>query len=166
MKITRLINTIQNRINVAKVAKKENEINRFVRIHDINTYGDSYKQMCTAKETIANYAKKHGVSVDIYDARRVLDDDCDAPVCVQNNLSDKIHVIVSNMLNGKSKSRFVSANTDMAYDKVATSNIFLPSKAEGTEVVCKTTRKTTDSFLRNLYRNIEDMTKQVTNAKN
>ena len=165
MKITRLINTIQNRINVAKVAKKENEINRFVRIHDINTYGDSYKQMCTAKETIANYAKKHGVSVDIYDARKVLEDDCDAPVCVQNNLSDKINVIVSNLLTGKSKSRFVSANTDMVYDKVATSQILIPSKAEDIEIVRKTTKQVTDSFLRNLYRNIEDMTKQVTNTK-
>ncbi len=160
MKVTKLINSIQKKCNTQKILAKEAEFNKYIKIHDIDTYGNSYGQMMTARETIANYAKHNAVTIDIYDAKRAFGEDVPAPV--KENLKDKLEVIVTNMLNGTTKNRFVDANTDKLYNKVAEKKVIVPKTSEDTEIVRVAKSSTGDSFLRNLYRNIEAMTKEVT----
>lgn len=75
--------------------------------------------MYNAREVMANYAKKKGVSIDIYDAKRLLEDDESVSPIMENNFSDKLSVIVTNLLNqGKSKSKIISANTVKTFPKV------------------------------------------------
>lgn len=160
MKIQKMINIAENQINKQKIINKNNLINKYVKIHDVNTYGDSFNQMYNAKEVMANYAKNNGVSIDIYDAKKLLDDDEYVSPIIENDFSDKLNVIVTNLLNGKSKAKIVSANTDKTYPKIAEVPIVLTS--DNVEHMRKGIRQTEDSFLRNLYRNIENLTNYVT----
>ena len=165
MKIQRLLNNIQTRIQRRNFVKKENEINKYLKIHDVLQTGDSYAQIQGARETIANYAKEHAVSVDIYEARKALDGTTDVDEHIQNNLSDKLNLIVTNMLTGKSKSRFVSAKTDITYPKTRQTYKLYPVYGEETEIAMPVLSNTEDNFIRHLYRNIEDLTKQVTKTR-
>ena len=119
MKIQKIISSIEaNRAkNLAR--RNENRINAFVRIHDKDTYGDSYQQMHQAREIIANYAQRNGVSVDISKASRLIEGDETAPSYIKEYAADKINVSVQNILTGESKNTFVSANTEKHYPKVA-----------------------------------------------
>lgn len=160
MKITRIFNSIENQIAKNKLTRHSKEINKYVKIHDVNTYGDSFNQMYNAREVMANYAKNNGVSIDIYDAKKLLEDDESVSPIIENDFSDKLNVIVTNILNGKSKAKIVSANTDKTYPKIAEVPIVLTS--DNIEHMRKGTRQTEDSFIRNLYRNIEYLTNHVT----
>lgn len=160
MKIQKMINIAENQINKQKLINKNNLINKYVKIHDVNTYGDSFNQMYNAREVMANYAKNNGVSIDIYDAKKLLDDDESVSPIIENDFSDKLNVIVTNLLNGKSKAKIVSANTDKTYPKIAEVPIVLTS--DNIEHMRKGIRRTEDSFIRNLFRNIENLTNYVT----
>ena len=157
MKIQRIIAS-----KIAKVAKQEEYINRFVRIHDVNTYGDSFNQMYTARETLANYAKDKGVTIDIHDARKLLEDDESVSPILENKFAEKLYVVVTNLLSGKSKTKFVDADTDKLYPKVAQRPIIIPNVKDYTDVARQSVRNTEDTFLRNLYGNIEELTEKVT----
>lgn len=159
MKIQRII---ASKIAKNKVAKQEEYINRFVRIHDTNTYGDSFNQMYTARETLANYAKDKGVTIDIHDARKLLEDDESVSPILENKFAEKLYVVVTNLLSGKSKTKFVDANTDKLYPKVAQRPILIPITSDYTDIARQSVRNTEDTFLRNLYRNIEELTEKVT----
>ena len=79
MKIQKIIGAIKADRAKNLAQRKEAKLNNYIRIHDKNTYGDSYEQMKQAREVIANYAQKEGVSVDIYNANRLVADDETAP---------------------------------------------------------------------------------------
>ena len=165
MNISKIFNRIETQVEKHKLNKKITEINNYVKLHDVNTYGDSFNQMYNAREVMANYAKKKGVSIDIYDAKKLLEDDESISPAIANNFSDKINLIVTNILNGKSQSKIVSANTDKTFPKVREKKVMIPISEDGTERIGITISKTEDSFIRNLYRNIEYLTNSVT-AKN
>lgn len=162
MNISKIFNRIETQVEKHKLNKKITEINNYVKIHDVNTYGDSFNQMYNAKEVMANYAKKKGVSIDIYDAKKLLEDDESVSPIIENNFSDKLNVIVTNLLNGKSKSKIISANTDKTFPKVCEKQVIIPIVTDGLERVGEIVSQTEDTFLRNLYRNIEKLTNTVT----
>lgn len=165
MKIQKLFTNIQSKIQQRKFVKKENEITKYLKIHDVLQTGDSYAQIQGARETIANYAKHRAVSIDIYEARKTLDGTAEFDEHIQNNLSDKLNLIVTNMLTGKSKSRFVTAKTDILYPKEKQTFKLYPVHGEDTEVAIPVLNCTEDSFIRHLFRNIEDLTNQVTKTR-
>ena len=118
--------------------------------------------MYTARETLANYAKDKGVTIDIHDARKLLEDDESVSPILENKFAEKLYVVVTNLLSGKSKTKFVDANTDKLYPKVAQRPIIIPNEKDYTDVARQSVRNTEDTFLRNLYRNIEELTEKVT----
>lgn len=162
MKVSKIFNRFQSQLQQQKLNKKEANINKYIKIHDVNTYGDSFAQMYDARATIANYAKRNAVSIDIYDAKKLLEDDETVSPIIENNFSDKLHLIVTNLLNGKSKSKIISANTDKTFPKVCEKKVIIPIVKDGIERVGEIVNQTEDSFLRNLYRNIENLTNAVT----
>ena len=161
MNTPKIFNRIERQIEKHKLNKRISEINNYVKIHDVNTYGDSFNQMYNAREVMANYAKKKGISIDIYDAKKLLEDDEFVSPVIENKFSDKLNVIVTNLLNGKSESKIVSANTDKTYKKIAEIPIVVSTKPDNLDIMRKGTRQTEDSFIRNLYRNIEFLTNSV-----
>ena len=118
--------------------------------------------MKQASGLIANYAQKEGVSVDIYNANRLVADDETAPSFIKEYTSDKLNVVVQNSLTGKSANKIVNANTDKTLPKYAKTTVIVPIKGEDIEIARHGIRRTEDSFLRNLYRSIEELTRNVT----
>ena len=153
---------------IREIENREKEISKYVRLHNDTTYDDSYKQMVDARLGIANYAKANGVQVDIYDARKILPGKEDVSQNVKNNLSDKIKVVVSDLKNkARTRERFVSADTDTYTPRIKQERILIPSRTEECiESVRTVTSYIEDNFLRNLYRNIEEMTNQLHRVKN
>lgn len=165
MKIQKIISSIEASRAKNLARRNENRINSFVRIHDKDTYGDSYQQMHQAREIIANYAQRNGVSVDISKASRLIEGDETAPSYIKEYAADKINVSVQNILTGESKNTFVSANTEKHSPKVAIKPVVVDISGEDTQIVRKGILRTEDSFLRNLYRSIENLTNIVTGQK-
>ena len=162
MKIQKIIGAIKADRTKNLAQRNEARINNYIRIHDKNTYGDSYEQMKQASGLIANYAQKEGVSVDIYNANRLVADDETAPSFIKEYTSDKLNVVVQNSLTGKSANKIVNANTDKTLPKYAKTTVIVPIKGEDIEIARHGIRRTEDSFLRNLYRSIEELTRNVT----
>ena len=162
MKIQKIIGAIKADRAKNLVQRKEAKLNNYIRIHDKNTYGDSYEQMKQAREVIANYAQKEGVSVDIFNANRLVADDETAPSFIKEYTSDKLNVVVQNILTGESENKIVNANTDKTLPKYAKTTVIVPIKGEDIEIARHGIRRTEDSFLRNLYRSIEELTRNVT----
>ena len=162
MKIQKIIGAIKADRAKNLAQRNEARINNYIRIHDKNTYGDSYEQMKQASGLIANYAQKEGVSVDIYNANRLVADDETAPSFIKEYTSDKLNVVVQNSLTGESANKIVNANTDKTLPKYAKTTVIVPIKGEDIEIVRHGIRRTEDSFLRNLYRSIEELTRNVT----
>lgn len=160
MKVSKIVSQVKKQINKSKFIREEKEISKYVTIHDIDTYGDSFNQMYTARSGIAKYAKEKGVRIDIFDAAPKAKENA------ENNLSDKLNVVVSNILTGKKTERFVSANTDKVTTKMRQRPILIPVKhEEDLQIVRNSVHYTDDTFLRNLYRNIEEMTHSILNAR-
>jgi len=163
MKTSLIIPKIKQAINVRNIEKADKEIAKYVKIHNNTTYGDSFQQMSQASSCIANYAKSKGVRVDVYDARKVLDNADDVSASVKNNLSDKLRVVVSDIVNNTiKKERFVSANTNATTTHLTKETFILPSRnGKNAAESYNVTSFQEDNFLRNLYRNIEDMANQI-----
>ena len=99
---------------------------------------------------LANFAKEKGVSIDIYDGQKVFEDTIYVNPQLKESLVDKLHVIVTNLVNGKSKSKIVSARTDMSYPKVAEKQVLMPIPQDGLEIGRSARSTTEDSLTRDL----------------
>ncbi|MBS6602882.1 MAG: hypothetical protein KH301_03880 [Brachyspira sp.] len=165
MAINKILKNIQNHINIAKYEKRQNEMNKFVNINNNITNHTAFNTLDEAKSTIANFAKHNGVSVDIYDGRKMVEGDEYASEALTNNLSDKLFVKVTNLISGKSKERIISSNTDELYPVQKSNLRLLQLKNSDKEYLSHGTLSTEDNFLRYVYRNIDTLTRQVTGKK-
>lgn len=165
MAINKILKNIQNHINIAKYEKRQNEMNKFVNINNNITNHTAFNTLDEAKSTIANFAKHNGVSVDIYDGRKMVEGDEYASEALTNNLSDKLFVKVTNLISGKSKERIISSNTDELYPVQKLNLRLLQLKNSDKEYLSHGTLSTEDNFLRYVYRNIDTLTRQVTGKK-
>ena len=162
MKLRNYVKRIQNQIERKNLIKKEKMLAGYFKVHDDTIYGDSYNQLYNARTTFANYAKSKGISIDVYDARQTIASDEYAPVNIENSLSDKLMLKVTNILTGKSKSRIISADTDKIH---VHNNIKLDVFRNVTETY-ETKQLQEDTFLRYMYRNVENLTKHLNGKTN
>lgn len=165
MSIGKIFSSIQSGFKTNTLASTQVKVEKYFKINDFDTFGDSFGKMYTAKHTIANYAKSKGVRVDIYAAEKISGDkyECRHSGGGKESLADKIRVIVTNLSNGNSKERLVSARTDEIFPKYAARKpMIMPILGENVERAVMPVWKTEDTFIRNLYRNIEALTSAVT----
>ncbi len=157
MNVGRIIGNIQKRINTNKILKQEKEIENFVQIHDVNTAGDSFGQLYTARPIIASYAKSKGVRVDVFAAKDGVEK------TYKDEPAENLNVVLTNLLTQKSVKQKVPARTDITYPKQREQIILIPVKGEQDLQYARTgIQSTEDNFLRNFYRTIEDMAGQIT----
>lgn len=160
MKINKIITSLKNKRMVSSIEKRERELAKYVNVHNKTTYGTSYEQIMEARSTLANYAKHNNISIDIYDARKTLDADEFVPPMLENSLSDKLLLKITNLKNKKSNERIIDANTDKQY-------LFqikdLALIKEGN--VADAHFNYSDNFIRHFYRQVEKLAKTVTGKK-
>lgn len=157
------IPSIKNRIRIIlanhRIEKENKFLNNYINIHNNTTYGDSFQQMNTARKTIANYAQEKGVTIDIYDARKELCEH-DSPI-MEDYLSDKLSIHVTDLLTNQQEQRIISARTDITHPHIEV----IESPANGTQAAHVTRLEYQDNFLRHLYRNIENMVNTLQSRK-
>lgn len=159
MKINNIKNKFSNFVRIRNCEKEQRFLDKYVKIHDNTTYGDSYQQMCSSRKTIANYLRDKGVSIDIYDARKMMGEH-DSPI-VENRLSEALYIEAKNLLSNKKASKFVSAKTDESRIHKVPDYIVIDYPAEGIQQTRLTSHEYEDNFVRHLYRSIEDLVKKV-----
>jgi len=154
------INVLKGNVNyyagrLADKLRLPNSERGAVRIHDMGSiYGDAVDKLWGAKDMISNFVKKNNLSVDVYDARRLLDDST-YPLRLEDELSKKIQLVVKNLKNGKTYSQIVDANTDKTYMKQKRYKYITQIPGEETQIARTVVSTTEDTFLRNFYRELD-----------
>lgn len=137
--------------------REQKFLDKYVRIHDeIN--GDTYTKLDSARKTMANFAKNKGITIDIYDARRELQDDELVSCKLEDDFAKKLSVHVTDLLTGKRSWKLVNAKTDKSIVNSTNENIIPGNPMSGKN-------EFEDNFLRNLYRKVEEMVNQIQNNK-
>lgn len=167
MSIGKIIGKINANLEMRSLLKQEKKVEKHFKLHGYDTYGDSYNKIYEAGSSIANYAANEGVRVDVYDAKKWAEAHrITVEPQTEHDIIDKVRVVVTNLRNKKTASGLVDADVYKLYPKYADRKVMIiPIKDEGTEIAVKPIWKTEDNFLRNLYRNIENLTKEVTDTK-
>lgn len=159
MNVSRIKNTITRCVENNRFKKEAKFLDNHVVIHNDTTYGDSYNQMVQARKTLANYAKHEKVKIDIFDARHELGEH--DGLAIEDKLSDKLSVYVKDKRSGKEVNKIVSARTDQTYPHVTNDYIVIDYPEDGLQMTRITKHEHEDNFLKHLYRNIENMVKEL-----
>ena len=162
MKLQKIAQYIERKIDIRKYEKEQKIINKHFKIHQDTTAYDSFEKMSSARTAIANYAKHNGVSVDVYDARTDLGEFA-SPV-IENYLSDKMKIVVTDLNTKAQAGRYIQVVNDKAPHKPVIEEIkqiMVYDRKDGVERVAKARSFIEENFLRNLYRNIEELTRSV-----
>lgn len=156
MNIKRITANINHFIRTKKIEKAEKEISDYLKVQISDIEAD--KEIYNARSTIANYAKNNWVSVDIFDAVP----SGDVKNGAKDPLADKMIVLVKHLLTGKQTHRLLSTDTTAVvnYSNYGI-NTGKASKLSGQNGIGRRLFSHEDSFLRNLYRNIVEMTDTV-----
>ena len=136
MKITRIAESVKNRINISSYIKKERELNKYVELHDLGSLNsDAFNKLNDARGVIANFAQKNNVKVDVFNSHLEKD-----------GVSDYFILKVSKD-NGrwyKTKNSPVLSHKDKAGNPSLAGSYY-----------------SEDDFLRNIYRTIENFTNKL-----
>ena len=162
MKLQKIAQVIEKRINVLKYEKEQKFINKYFKIYDNTMANDTFEKMQEAKKTIANYAKNKGVAIEVYDAKTEAIDLGNA--AIENSFADKIKLVITDLKTKAEKSRCIYALDDKNPQSAVlekTKNVMVYDSKEGVERMTKVKSTFEENFLRYLYRNIEELTKSL-----
>ena len=163
MRIQPIIERIQKQYEIYKYTQHQRFLNKYFKIINDTTAYDSFEKMHTAREVIANYAKHKGVIVEVSDPRSGLGEFA-SPV-LENYLSDKMHILVRDKKNPANNiGRLIQVLDDSNPQKAVlekTQSIMVHDEADGIEKIYKVKSFFEETFLRNLYRNIEELANKI-----
>ena len=137
-----------------KMTKNHMPIEKFVTIQGEFINNDAVNQMYQARGVLANYAKNKAVRIDIYETPDSFDKGHD--------YSKRMVLRITNLINGnKTQQRTISSDTNqIKIHRLKRDYWFKMGQSD--ECYIKEIENTTeDNFLRNLYRNIQEMTEKV-----
>ena len=165
MKTNNILQRIQNHLEIRRYERKQKLINKLVNTEGLINNTEVAKEVNAAKQTIANYAKKNLVSVDIFDTTNTLNMDKNIDSSLKESLKDKITVRVRKMLTGKSQETLIPSDTTKLYEHTQKRPLVFEDVESGVEHISFGYTQTEDSFLRNLYRHILKMTNDLNGKK-
>ncbi|HIS36310.1 TPA: hypothetical protein IAC10_06735 [Candidatus Scatousia excrementigallinarum] len=164
MKVNNIISQVQKKIDTKKIINRQNLINRFVNTKGMDSSSEAYREIEKAKGTIANYAQKHAVSVDIFDPSKSIYLD-ETQQTLKNSLKNNLTVRVSNLLSDKTKEAIIPSDVNKTYIHSKANSRLLANRETGTDYVYTSSTSSEDSFIRMLYRHIAQLTSEVTAKK-
>ena len=165
MGISKIFGKIQNKIALSRYEKHKKEINRLVDTTGLQKHIKAYNEIALAKETIANFAKKNTVNVDIFDTSATMDFAKDITPEFAKSADDLITIRVTDMLTGKAKDAIMPADTKQTYIYTRSNTRMLENTQAGTEYIHTGYISHDDNFLKMLYRNISNLTDAVKGKK-
>ncbi len=161
-----MVNKILARLRQArfeyKRGKEQQLLDRFVTIHSNKINRPAYDEMRGAQKVITNYVMNQGVGVDIYDAGEAIVNGYATKPHVGKQTEGNLLVKVTNLLSGMVDEKLVSADAKKIHTVEHNDFVIFDIKADDLQYSRKTKKSYEDTFLRNLYRNIQEMTEKVT----
>lgn len=145
-----------------KKGKEQKLLDRFVTIHADKINKPAYDEMRDAQKVMTNYVMNRGVGVDIYDAGEAIANGMATKPHIGKQTEGNLLVKVTNLLNGMIDEKIISADTKKVHRAEQNNFIVFDIKSEDLQYSRKTKKSYEDTFLRNLYRNIQEMTEKVT----
>ena len=165
MKIGKIFNRLQEKIKIRNYEKHKNEVNLLVDTAGLKKHIDAYNKIALAKETIANYAKKNTVSIDIFDTASSAEFAKNTKPELAESMNDCITIRVKDMLTGKTKDAIVPAETERSYIYTRSNTRMLHNTEDGTEYIYQGAAAHEDNFIRTIYRYISRLTNDVKGKK-
>ena len=165
MKTGKIFNRLQEKIKIRKYEKHKNEVNLLVDTAGLKKHIDAYNKIALAKETIANYAKKNTVSIDIFDTASSAEFAKNTKPELAESMNDCITIRVKDMLTGKAKDAIVPAETERSYIYTRSNTRMLHNTEDGTEYIYQGAAAHEDNFIRTIYRYISRLTNDVKGKK-
>ncbi len=136
------------KINTIKYEKHQKEIENLVRIHpEKAAETDAFKQIYGAREVLANYAKANGIQMSFI---------ASSPKGKAENIIVNVYDKNVTPLNQK-----VSLDTSIIYPKEKSKKRMLENKETGLNYIVEMKSGTEDTFLRHIYRTVEELTNQI-----
>lgn len=136
---------------------KEQKTNKYFKIHDypqINAIADDLYGM---REAIANYAKKHMVRIDVYDAKTPVKENGIEYLANDKFGKDKINIVVTNKLTKKTKHILTEAILDKIYPQKSIVRGQKGFRSDDKPVVVQSE----DTCRRHIFRAIQELTNTV-----
>ena len=164
MKINKMNSQVQKKINTKKIINRQNLVNRFVNTNGMDSSCEAYREIEKAKGTIANYAQKHAVSVDIFDPSNSIYMN-ETQQTLKNSLKNNLTVRVSNLLSDKTKEAIIPSDVNKTYIHSKENSRLLSNRDSGTDYTYTSHMTSEDNFIRMLYRHIAQLTNEVTAKK-
>ena len=134
----------------ADTSKKEQKIRKYFNIYDVFGYGEASNQLELMKEPIANFARRNNVKIDVYEK-----EDKNTGKSILTTYVTKTDKSVATVRN-------IEADTNTVYPKEARYTYIANIKGEDTQVAREVKLTREDNFIENFFRNIENMTAEVT----
>lgn len=161
----RLGNRAAKYMGIDTVARKEARIQKYFNIHDRYLFPtDAPYQLYLMREPIARFAQKNNLKIDVYNPSNIKTSDF-FTVGNPDEFSEQIALVVSDRSNKKMKVQLINADTSIDYPKESVRTFLLPIKGEDTQIARKIKSTTNDNFLRNVFREIENMAREINNKK-
>ena len=151
MKITRIAESVKNRINISSYIKKERELDKYVELHDLGSLNsDAFNKLNDARGVIANFAKKNNVKVDVFNSHLEKD-----------GVSDYFILKVSKDNGRWYRNKLMHADTSTTYNYKTKNSPVLSHKDKAGNPSLAGSYYSEDDFLRNIYRTIENFTNKL-----
>lgn len=154
--VTRLKNTIKE----YTVKKFDKNIKKYMEIHDVyHINDDTLRQIYDSESTLVNYARNKNIKINIYKGDHVLGDMTSASE--ENRVANKLFVTVTDLANSREKQALIPENPYKIYLNEKT-GYRIYETTDDTQFARKyIVESFEDTFLRNLYRTISNMVKDL-----
>lgn len=161
MKIGNVINKLQTKIKNIKYEQHKKELNLLVNTEGLQKHNKAYNEIALARETIANFAKKNTVHVDIFDTSATLNRAKHVNPELAKSVDDCITIRVTDTLTGKARDAIMPANTKQSYLFTQSNTRMLEDTGAGTEYIYSGQISHEDNFIRTVYRYISTLTEAI-----
>lgn len=170
MKLSSIRPRIAKAIENHRYEKEKRFLETFAPIDSTNISSETLKELLPARLGIAKYAEENGVSIEIKNAKNLLSDiehDSASVTKAEERHKKSLLVTVTDILHNRGRSRIVSGDTKALHLHSEPDYFVINYSDDGIQQTRLTSHDYEDNFLRNLYRNIEGLVKEVQkNIKN
>jgi hypothetical protein len=152
MKISAISSKITKAIDNYKFSREHKFINKFMTIHPSIPNGEARNLLLEVQPGLAHHVARDGVSLEFYGV---------SVANKEQHAVDGIKIKATNLLNGKTSHNTISSDTKTTTLHVVPDYIVIDYPEDGIQRVRLTQHEYSDNFLRNIYRNVDKLLKQV-----
>lgn len=146
-------------------ALSDKKFSRYFNIHHQGTYASNVgDQLYAMRQAIASFAKKNDIKIDVYNPNVLENPRCLESIEERQTKSfhpNTLAFVVSSKINNKMKTSIIDIEPSKLFPKERENFYIVDVPGEDTQLARVAISSTQDTFLRHVFRLIENMTKAV-----